>query len=200
VDNAERVAAIFPQAKVLHGLIYIVSKLVAPGVVQKNGEFHALHTGGGLIPADTLDFIHEVFDQAGINHIPEKNIVEKTWSKFSFISPVASYTSAYNISIGRILEDPAHTQAVAQLMGEVIQLAGRSGIKLPDDTVARNFEVMKKLPYDTTSSMQADFAAGRQTELEQLTGYVVKQAAARGLTIPGYVAPYELLQKAALPS
>lgn len=197
VDNAERVAAIFPQAKVLHGVIYIVSKLVAPGVVQQKGEFHAVHTGSDSIPADELGFIHEVLDQAGINHIPEKNIVEKIWSKFSFISPVASYTSAYNISIGQILEDAAHSHAVTQLMNEVIQLSGRTGIQLPADTIAKNFEVMKKLPYEATSSMQADFAAGRKTELEKLTGYVVKQAAAYGLVLPGYAVPYELLQKVA---
>ncbi|WP_276133389.1 ketopantoate reductase family protein [Polluticoccus soli] len=197
VDNAERVAAIFPQAKVLHGLIYIVSKLVAPGVVQQKGEFHAVHTGSDSIPAGELGFIHEVLDQAGINHVPEKNIVEKIWSKFSFISPVASYTSAYNISIGQILEDTAHSHAVTQLMNEVIALAGSTGIQLPADTVAKNFEVMSKLPYEATSSMQADFAAGRKTELEKLTGYVVKQAAAHGLILSGYAVPYGLLQNVA---
>ena len=53
---------------------------------------------------------------------------------------------------------------------------------------------MGKLPYETTSSMQADFANHKPTELETLTGVVVK-AEEQGLQLDNYTGLYQLLRE-----
>ena len=41
--------------------------------------------------------------------------------------------------------------------------------------------------------MHVDFMAGRATELENLTGYVVRTARAHGISLPTYEKMYEAL-------
>lgn len=193
VDITERIQNTLPRAKVLQGCIYVVSKLTAPGVVQQRGDFWSVHFGGDTVPAAWKNNILKVFKDAGIDAHLEDNIREKMWSKFSFISPLATYTSAYDISIGQILDSKEHCESIEILMIELVTLAKVMGIQLPEDIPEKNFQVMQKLPYEATSSMQADFANERQTELEMLTGYVVRRAEDLGIQLPAYSKMYRLL-------
>lgn len=195
VDSTERIRAIAPDAKVLEGCIYLVSKILAPGTVQQRGDFYALHFGGDSTLAIGLGKLLALFTDAGINAILEERIREKVWAKFSFISPIATYTSAYDISIGKILESEEHTAALKKLAAELLTLADALGIHLPADTIDNNFAVMAKLPYETTSSMHADFAAHRPTELETLTGFVIRKAAEQGIKLEAYPRMYQLLKE-----
>ena len=53
---------------------------------------------------------------------------------------------------------------------------------------------MERIPADTTTSMQRDFRAGRTTELESLTGYVVREGRRLGVPTPTYDRMYESLR------
>ncbi len=195
VDSTDKIQLMLPSAKVLQGCIYLVSKLIAPGIVQQRGEFYSLHFGGDKTLTAEMIKLQDLFGKANINAILEENIHEKVWSKFSFISPIATYTSAYNISIGKILERDEHTTSLKRLMAELLRLAKALNINLPPDSIEKNFAVMAKLPYETTSSMQADFANNKPTELETLTGVVVRKAAEKGIDVDSYTRMYQLLRE-----
>ena len=194
VDSSEKVEMLFPEAKVLQGCIYVVSKLIAPDIVQQRGDFYALHFGGDKAFAADMRMLLDLFEKAGINAILEGDIHEKVWSKFSFFSPVATYTSAYNISMGKILESAGHTNSLKRLMAELLVLAKALNVNLPSDSIEKNLLVMTKLPYETTSSMQADFAGHKPTELETITGFVVRKAKEQGIEVNYYADMYQLLR------
>jgi 2-dehydropantoate 2-reductase len=193
VDSSFMILSLLPDAKVLEGCIYLVSKLIAPGIVQQRGDFYAVHFGGDKMLTPEMNKLLDLFERANINTILEDNIREKVWGKFSFISPIATYTSAYDISIGKILESEGHRSSIKKLMSELIELAKTQNIILPADTIDKNFFVMAKLPYEATSSMQADFAGGKSTELETLTGSVVRRAIEKEIQADSYNMMYELL-------
>ncbi len=195
VDNSEKLQLMLPEAKVLQGCIYVVSKIIAPGVVQQRGEFWSLHFGGDNLSNTEKIHILELFKKAGINALLESSIHEKMWAKFSFISPIATYTSAYNISIGKILDSEEHKESLKELMRELEALASTLKITLPADSIEKNFLVMEKLPYEATSSMQADFANDKPTELETLTGFVVRKATEQGVELNAYSRIYHLLRE-----
>jgi 2-dehydropantoate 2-reductase len=194
VDHSEQVKAIFPAAKVLEGCIYVVSKITAPGAVQQKGAFYALHFGGDTALAAEMNDLLALLQQANIHALIEADIRSRLWSKFAFISPLATYTSAHNISVGKILESEEHKAAIRDLMNELVALAGSLDIQLAAGTADNNFGVMEKLPYEATSSMQADFAAHKATELETLTGFVVRKAAGQGMPLAAYDRMYQLLR------
>ncbi len=193
IDSTEKIQSIVPDSKVLQGCIYLVSKIIAPSTVQQRGEFYSVHFGGDKAFEAEYPKLIDLFSKANINAVYEENILQKIWSKFSFISPIATYTSAYNISIGKILESDEHTTYIKKLMEEILLLATSLNINMPSDTIEKNFQVMGRLPYETTSSMQADFTAHKPTELETLTGVVVRKASEAGIVLDSYSEMYKLL-------
>ena len=194
VDNTERIKSIFPDAQVLYGCIYIVSKLIGPGIVKQSGNVYSLHFGSNEVPGEQLSSIEKIFKDAGINAIKEEDMIQTLWQKFSFLSPLATYTSATNMSVGKILAEEEHRNVLIGLMQELLRVALVLGIKLPDDTIERNLERMSKFPYEATSSMQTDFVSGKNTELETLTGFVVRNAGKHKLQVNNYEALYETLK------
>jgi 2-dehydropantoate 2-reductase len=194
VDNAEKIKNIIPRAKVLDGCIYLASKLLSPGVVKQSGNFYALHFGGSILPPDQSSFLNKLFSDADIHAVNESDIVKRVWTKFAFVSPSATYTSANNICFGEILESPDHSATLKKLMSEIITLAISKGIPLETTSIDANFEMMAKLPFETTSSLHNDFSNGRQTEVETLTGYVVREAKNHHLQLDNYEVFYQQLR------
>jgi len=73
-------------------------------------------------------------------------------------------------------------------------VAVKKGILLPENTTAKNIDKMRSLPTGTTSSMHSDFRKGGRTEVESLTGYVVRLAQSMAVSTPVYVKMFEKLR------
>lgn len=114
-----------------------------------------------------------------------------------FISPGATLTSALDLPLATVLAQPEARTLLDGLLSEVQQLAAALGVVLPADAAARTLARMAAMPAGTTSSMHSDFLAGKPTELESLTGYVVHRSRALGLGCPTYKALYGQLQRKA---
>lgn len=196
VEGIEYLFKRFPEAKVLWGCVYIISSIVAPGAVQVQGKYNRLVWGNPNLPVQVLQQVHALLQQASINQEQYAQVEEKVWEKFSFISPVASLTSLTGKGMGEVYTTPDLLQHLQGLMEELITVAAAKGVQLPENLVQQNLEVLQKLPPNATSSMQRDFAEQRLTELENLTGYIVRQAAELGVEAPMYKQVYQKLQKA----
>jgi 2-dehydropantoate 2-reductase len=195
VESIEYLQRRFPEAQVLWGCVYIIASIKAPGVVQVQGKYNRLIWGSPDSPQDKLERIKYLFDEAGINHeYYEQEAEVKVWEKFSFISPVASLTSLTHQTMGQIMEQPALQEQLQQLMLELVQVAKARGIELPGDIVARNLDVVERMQRHVTSSMERDFANGNNTELENLTGYIVREAEKYGVAVPMYQQVYQALK------
>lgn len=198
LNGAESIAYLqqrFPEAQVLWGCVYIIASIKEPGVVQVQGQYNRLIWGNPELPEQTLQRISTLFDEAGINHEHYgQEVKSKVWEKFSFISPVASLTSLTHQTMGQIVEQPELAAQLQQLMQELVQVAHAKGIPLPDDIIKRNLAVVERMQRGVTSSMERDFAQGKDTELENLTGYVVREAQKYGVSVPQYEQVYHKLK------
>ncbi|OKL41603.1 ketopantoate reductase family protein [Pontibacter flavimaris] len=195
VESIEYLQRRFPEAQVLWGCVYIIASIKAPGVVQVQGKYNRLIWGSPDSPQDKLERIKSLFDEAGINHEQYEQEAEvKVWEKFSFISPVASLTSLTHQTMGQIMDQPALQEQLQQLMLELVQVSKARGIELPGDIVARNLDVVERMQRHVTSSMERDFANGNNTELENLTGYIVREADKYNVAVPMYQQVYQALK------
>ncbi|MCC9165524.1 hypothetical protein LN893_01585 [Pontibacter sp. XAAS-A31] len=68
-------------------------------------------------------------------------------------------------------------------------------MRLPEDIVEKNIQLLNKFPKETTSSMHRDYQNNNQTELENLTGYIVREGEKLGVATPAYRKIYETLKK-----
>jgi 2-dehydropantoate 2-reductase len=194
VDHDLALNKLFPENRCLLGCTYLVSKISSPGKVKQNGAFNALYFGDRHLYDKSLESIQTIFEAAGINSTLDRNITKTSWQKFSFISPIATYTSAFNINIGSILKDEKHSAQLKALMNELTVLANNLKIHLPDNIIDQNFEIMAKLPFETTSSMQLDISTQKRSELESLTGFVATKPKEHGIQLQSYEVLYDKLK------
>ncbi|MBK7819314.1 MAG: hypothetical protein IPJ60_18610 [Sphingobacteriaceae bacterium] len=67
---------------------------------------------------------------------------------------------------------------------------------LSTDISEKTLTKLKKLPFETTSSLHSDIKSNKsQTELEALTGYVISEALKNSMSCPTYEMIYKDLLK-----
>lgn len=177
--------------------MYLVSRLVAPGQVKETGRIATLFFGSENGSIEKLKATEAIFRAANLQATYAENIAPVIWEKFIFISTIATLTSYLDRPIGAILEDAGQRSTLQSLLHEIYPLAIAKGISLPEDLLQKTMEKFAKLPYETTSSMHSDFQKGKTTELESLTGYVVRECGQHGLQAQTYERLYkELLSRA----
>lgn len=186
VDASDRIRKLFPQAEIWDGCIYIVSRLTAPGIVKVAEGPNSLYFGSDHKAKLKLRHVETIFKAADINAHLSGNISRTVWEKFLFISPLATLTSYFSASIGEITSDPERKKLLMDLLVELKTIADAKGLLLPDGVVHKTMEKMISLHHETTSSMHSDFKKGGRTEVETLTGYVVRQGKELNIHTPNY--------------
>ncbi|MGB4847316.1 MAG: 2-dehydropantoate 2-reductase [Saprospiraceae bacterium] len=194
VDSRELIETIFPKNLVLDGCVYLVARLTEPGIVMETGNISKLFFGSANNSDQRLNNFLSVFKEAGIDATLTPYIEQVIWEKFSFISPIATLTSFLDCNIGEIVADQAKKEFLRLLLSELTSVSRENGILLPADIYQVTIDRMAKLPVDSTSSMHSDFKKGNRTELESLTGYIIRQAALNDLSVPTYTMMYESLR------
>ena len=171
---------------IAQGVSMEAGRLVAPGEVE-----HFLHgeeswigpVRGSLAP---VELIGESLNEAGMPTQVTADPRGAVWSKFIFncvMNPLGAILrgdtrARYEVAQVRDLIDA--------MFAEGIRVAEAQGIQLQFDPM----HLVKKvrggeLPLTRhAGSMATDLAAGRETELEALTGYLVRTARALGLEVP----------------
>lgn len=190
VDSRERIEKLLPGQEVWEGCVYLVSRLTEPGLVRETGGIETFFFGPANGPDTKARNVLELLKAAGLDaHLPE-NILRTVWEKFLFISTIASLTSYLDKPIGAILENGSHKAMLTGLMTELKAVAEAKSIALGQDIIEASLAKMATLPYSTTSSMHSDFQRKGRTELESLTGFVVRAAKAAGVSSKMYELVY----------
>jgi 2-dehydropantoate 2-reductase len=186
VDATERISKLFPENIVLQGCVYIVSMIVAPGIIKKIGPYEKLFFGSKLTPDSKVTELQSILEKAKTESYLVDSIEETVWEKFIFISALASATSYLNQNIGQILSNTESKQLYVSLLNEITLVASAKGLKMPKDIIEQTIIKLEKSPQEATSSMHRDFLANHKTELASLTEFVVKEGIKYSVSTPVY--------------
>ena len=66
VDSNERIKAILPDVNIIDGCVYLVSRILEPGIVSEAGNIHQLHFGSKTIQPEKLKQLEKIFLDASI--------------------------------------------------------------------------------------------------------------------------------------
>ena len=194
VDSAEKIKAMYPDNLIADGCAYIISRLVAPGQVKNLGNNQNIIFGVQHTEDARLDFLNDVFRQAGVEATLTKDIAAKIWEKFIFISATATVTSYHNKTFGGIKECEDCSKDLRKLIEECYLIAQQKNIVLPADIKQKIWNKFLDLLPEATTSMHSDYLAGKkQTEVRSLTGYIVEQAEKYHFEVPTYKEMYQRL-------
>jgi 2-dehydropantoate 2-reductase len=184
VEAPDRVAGIVGAEHVLIGTSVLETYVAEPGVVAHTSAFHMLTVSElNGPPTPRLQHLYEVLKDAGINVQIVDDGRRALWQKAFNLIPMATATSLCETTIGPIRDLPETAALLESLLQELQAVAAAHGYDLPEGPpTARGFITNAHPGF--TSSMARDFERGRRTELDALTGAVVRLADARGVDVP----------------
>lgn len=194
-DISDRIRLLLPENEIWDGCVYIVGRLIEPGVIQSSGGVHDLFFGLAGSDSVKLPEMENIMIAAGIKASYRKDIRMIIWRKFIFISTTATLTSYFNVGFRDLLTDESRKTTALKLMNEVAQLAKAEGVTFENDIIETTVKHIERLPFGTTSSMHSDFTNGRRTELETLTGLVIELGKKQGIETPEYERVYTELKQ-----
>lgn len=195
VNHREQIQAKLPGHTVVDACVYLVSRLKKDGVIENSGNIQQLYFGSPQSEDTRLRHLEKLLVQAGIEAYLSNDIERVIWEKFIFLSPIATATSYFDTSIGHLLSDPEKSSYLMALVEEVLQVARCLHVPVAADIMEKTLRKYQALPFETTSSMHADFQKGRpMTELESLTGYVIREGAKQLLPAVKYKECYAALR------
>ncbi|CAN5446681.1 2-dehydropantoate 2-reductase [soil metagenome] len=186
VEAPGRVAATVGKAHTLSGLCRIISFVSEPGHIRHIGgaPFIAFNELDGQHSA-RVDELAKAFEGAGVDEVAVPQDPEAAlWNKFLVITPFAGVGGVTRSSIDVILELEQTRRLLEASMSEIAELAQARGVALEEEVVVAGLALLEKFEPGSTSSMQRDIEAGRPSELEHLTGAVVRLAREAGAEAP----------------
>lgn len=111
---------------------------------------------------------------ADIKAIIPNDIHSMIWQKFLFVTSTSGVGAVTRSPYGVFRSVTESRELLKSSMEEITSIAIKKNIKMPDSIVEKNMDRMDSLAYDTTASTQRDIMEGRPSELENLTGAVVR--------------------------
>lgn len=194
VDAADVLAPVVGSEHVAGGLAAIVSFIVEPGHI-KHAAAEPLVMFGELDnrPSERLQRLRDVFVRAGVRAEIPPDIHRSLWTKFLFISTMSAVGALTRVPVGVWRSKPELRAIVDRSLREVIAVAQARGIDLGPDAIERTWSHYDGLPAPSTSSLQRDVMAGRQSELDAQIGAVVRMARELGVDAPVSETLYALL-------
>ncbi len=193
VQCHEEVAAELGTGHALPGAYWTSSQVEAPGVVRCIGQTPRLTFGElhGTV-SERAAKIQDTLTAAGIQADVSGDAMQVLWSKLVVLSSVSGITSASRTRIKRFLEFPQGRELFVAAMREADAVGKAMGVSLPDGLVDQSLELIENFP-DFQNSMHADCEQGRLTELEALSGAVVRLGRQTGVPTPVHEILYSLL-------
>jgi 2-dehydropantoate 2-reductase len=178
VDHRERLAPL-TDAPVVPALVYVNVERITVGSVRVRRTERDL-----VFPDDPEGHAAaQLCKESGLVAETEPDFGTAAWRKL-LINAAANPLTALTGRRTEVLREPAIAAVALSLLEETAAVARAQGARLPDDAVPGALSWLQGLDPGTISSMLQDREAGRELEVDALTGTVVRLARRAGLPTP----------------
>lgn len=190
VDIAERLVELgVPKESVVGGLTTISVARTAPGVFERRSNFQKVIIGefpGGRDQTrrQRIERTVQAFLRAGVEAQVAEDIRAEIWRKFAFIAAMAAVCGLARSAIGGVRAAPLGPLLLERAIREVVTVANARGIRLAGDEAERILRFCETLPGGMKPSLLLDVEAGRQSEIDALSGAVGRLAREAGIETP----------------
>jgi 2-dehydropantoate 2-reductase len=169
-------------AAVVAGSIGKVEAYVAePGVVVQRSSGALVAAAGDAVDPARLDAALDPLRVPGIDVVVASGERAVLWEKAARLAVLAAATVATGLTVGALRADPAWRARLREGLDEACAVADADGVRLDP---AGQWGIIDALPTELTTSTARDARAGRPTELDAITGSVVRAGARLGVPTP----------------
>lgn len=155
------------------------ANMLAPGIVRPGGEGTT-----SLEDQSRLGILRDLFFLA---HIPVQTVidpVELLWGKLVINAAINPLTALLRVPNGELLNKPASRSLLGTAASEAAMVAAAQGIQLPYPDPVEAAENVAARTASNLSSMLQDILRGSPTEIDAISGAIVRAGEAAGLQVP----------------
>jgi 2-dehydropantoate 2-reductase len=189
LGNREVIGRAVPPGRLLHGVTEIGATIQSPGHIELTP---AAWEGGGATYVGTSavgDFgqaerVAELLNGAGIATTARRDVDMVIWGKLVVACPIAPAVAIARLPIGLITGFEDMGPLLGGLCDEVVAVANASGIPLDADRSREHAFAVWHSVGNHVSSMGGDVLARRPTEVESISGAIVRQGEKVGVPTP----------------
>jgi 2-dehydropantoate 2-reductase len=192
VDPGGEIGALFPDERVIGGVVHVSGHITAPGRIHQSGGTR--YVLGGLHPASDglVERVIQRMRVAGLEPERTHDVRAVVWLKLVNNVGLNPVSTLRGMTIHQMLADQSSREEVRALMFEALEV-GRAL------AVVRDVDVDARLAYaqrlgDVKTSMLQDALANRPLELDPIVGAAVELGDRLGVSVPRLRAVYEKLR------
>lgn len=199
VNPGERVRSLMERGTVVDSLIYIVAFANEDYSITQQGDFARLRIGIKNPDSFQQKKVKEaaaLFEAAGIDFEIAQDIEVEIWRKYILNCAFNVVTAYYDNNIGQLRKDEHKSKEYEALVKEAEQVALAKGVavkKEHTDAIINRF--YHGYADNATSSLQRDIRAGRRSEADVFSGYIVREAKKYNIAVPVSERMYEKLRR-----
>jgi 2-dehydropantoate 2-reductase len=193
LEAPAQLAAVLGTQHVLGGTCVISCSIAAPGYIQHVGLEPSVSFGAlDHRASPRAERLRHAFMGAEVGAVIPADIQVAIWEKFMAIrfGPVGAVARA---PAGVLRSVPETRLMIEQACHETLAVARARGIPLAEDSPAKTMAALDTVPPGIIASLQRDIAEGRPSELEALTGALVRLGAEVGVATPLHAFLYHSL-------
>lgn len=200
-DPGEKTREYVGTGIVLDSLIYVVSYTDENYEVIQKGSYAHIHIGLSTQDEKMHKIIKDAADVmtgAGLDCQIEEDIQKAIWKKYGLNCAFNVLTAYYSTDTAGIRENPERFADYKAILLEAHAVARAKGIALSDGFLNRQLDHFVNVQEpDATSSLRRDMDAGKKSELETFSGYLVSEAKRLHVPVPVSKRYYEGLKEKA---
>ncbi|HBL62115.1 MAG TPA: putative 2-dehydropantoate 2-reductase [Cyanobacteria bacterium UBA8803] len=194
-----KIAALVGQSvEVLGGLCFICSNKNGPGQIRHidYGQIQLAAYGLNYQPQGITTAMRQIatdFERANIPIKLEENLLLARWQKLVWNIPFNGLSVVLDATTDAIMADRHGQKMAEKLMREVVAIAARYGLNIPESFIQNRLEdTVKMKPYRT--SMKIDYDFQRPLEIEAIFENPLRAAQKAGVPVPQLTMLYQQLK------
>jgi len=168
---------------------------------KKTSPFQVLHTGKGCTQVgalnskgDQCEFVADVFHHALPESLWNKNISNALWLKLIINCAINPLTAIEQCKNGELNND-RFTSVIHNLINESITVAQAEGFTFKFDDIESQIYRVISATAENFSSMHQDICNQRKTEIDYITGYLLKCAHKHQISVPENQRLYQIVKQ-----
>lgn len=154
------------------------------GYVKRGGTGN---TNVGMLAEDKEQFLprlKEAFECCGFRVNVHSNIQQLIWNKLFTNVSLSAVTGILQVDIGYIASNEHAWNMTVRLIKEAASVARGLGLHADDDEIMEKVKKTSEMSPNGCTSIRADIQNGRKTEVDTISGSVVRAAKKCGIPVP----------------
>ncbi len=182
--HEDLLAEFVPKERVVIGTTEDNGAVLGMGHVRRGGEGK---TNVGMLVEDTDGFLaklKESFDSCGFQVKIHENIQQLIWDKLFTNVSLSAVTGILQVDMGYIASNEYAWTMTTKLIHEAVETAKALGLTCDEEAITEKVRMTSVNSPNGRTSIRVDLENGRRTEVDTISGAVVRAAARCGVAVP----------------